>query len=100
MTKTIQPAPDWFDRLWDSNTDKLPLLLRNDSAKQAARGLVGVMVEALGKQATTPEGIQQVVAYARILASVKGIRGVMEAPDPSPAEVADFVERLVQRAKP
>jgi hypothetical protein len=30
---------------------------------------------------------------------VKGTQGVLDAPNPSPDQIADAVERLVQRAK-
>lgn len=98
------PAPiksrDWFDDFWDSHRKDVPAFLRNDSFKNTARGLARVLIEGMGKQATTPEGIRQIVAYGRILATVKAMHNTASGPDPSPDEVADAVERLVQRVKP
>jgi hypothetical protein len=99
MPKAIQ-ARDWFDDFWDSHKRDLPAFLRNDSFKDTARGLVRVMVEGIGQQATTPEGIRQIIAFARIAAILKGTQGVMDAPNPTPEQVAEAVERLVQRVKP
>jgi hypothetical protein len=96
----LTPAPDWFDRLWDQNSQKIPVYLRNDAFKKTARGLVGLCVESLGSFAKTPDGMRQVVAYARIVAALRGVQGVANAPDPSPEQVAEMVERLVARVKP
>jgi hypothetical protein len=96
----MQPAPDWFDRLWDENAHNLPVWLRNPSGKKLVRNFAGILIETAGVMAQTPEGVRQVVAYARILAAVRGVRGVFDSPDPSPEQVAAFVERLVQKVKP
>jgi hypothetical protein len=100
MATELTPAPDWFDRLWDAQSHKLPIYLRNDSGKKVARSFVAGMIETLGAAAKTPEGMRQVVAYARIAAILRGSRGILDQPDPSPEQVADAVERLVQRLKP
>jgi hypothetical protein len=100
MPRDLQPAADWFDKFWNEHRTDIPVFLRNDAFKETARKLVRVLMEGMGKQATTPEGIRQIVAYARIAAILKGVNGVANAPDPSPEQVADMVERLVQRVKP
>jgi hypothetical protein len=94
MKEAIQ-QPDWFDRFWDEHKDKLPVYLRGQ--KKAARLILAGIMDAMGKQATTPEGVRTIIAFARIASIVKGTRGVMDSPDPSPDQVADAVERLVQR---
>jgi hypothetical protein len=94
MVETIQ-QPDWFDRFWDEHKDKLPVYLRGQ--KKAARLILAGVIEALGKQATTPEGVRSIIAFAKISSIVKGTRGVLDSPDPSPEQVADAVEKLVQR---
>jgi len=100
MTNALQ-TPDWFDRLWESSIKaKLPLLLRTEAIKKLAREAVGTATETLGALAKTPEGMRQVVAYGRIFAAVRGLQGVFSSPDPSPEEVAAFVERLVDKVKP
>ena len=100
MARDIQPASDWFDRLWSENESRLPIYLRNDAMKKTARGIIGNLIEGAGSFAKTPEGVRQIVAYARIAAILKGVSGVTSAPDPSPEQVAEMVERLVQRVKP
>jgi hypothetical protein len=90
--------PDWFDVWWDQNQKLIPTWLRGQ--KKAARLVVAGLIDAMGKQASTPEGIRMIVAFGRIATSVKRVRGVMNEPDPSPDQVAEFVERLVERVKP
>lgn len=92
--------PDWFDVFWAQNRDRLPILLRGDSMKEAARGLLSAAIQTGAQYSTTPQGIRAVIAYSRIAAIVKGTHGVCESPDPSPEEVAAAVERLVQRVRP
>jgi hypothetical protein len=100
MPKEIQ-SRDWFDDIWDTRVaPTLPIYLRSSGVKDLARGAVRVLVEGLGAHAETPDGMRQIVAYARILASVKAVRGVFDSPDPTPEQVADAVERLMQRVKP
>jgi hypothetical protein len=92
---------DWFDDIWDTKVSPtLPIYLRSAGVKQLARGAVRVLVESMGAHAKSPEGLRQVVAFARIAAILKGATGVMDAPDPTPEQVADAVERLVARVKP
>jgi hypothetical protein len=98
MGDTMQNSPDWFDAWWEQNHKLLPAWIRGQ--KKAARQVLAGVIIALGQQASTPEGIRIIVAYGRIATSVKRVREVMSGPDPSPDEVADFIERLVQRVKP
>lgn len=100
MSTSIQPAPDWFERLWEEHAHKLPILLRNDSGKKLARQLVAVVIDSLGQFAKTPEGVRQIVAYARIYSILKGSQGVIDAPNPTPEQVADAVQKLVEKVKP
>jgi hypothetical protein len=100
VTTAIKPAPDWFDRLWETEQKRLPLFLRNESSKDLARKLVATAVEAAGSFAKSPEGMRQVIAYGRIYAAVRGMGDLMGQPDPSPEQVAAAVEKLVARVKP
>lgn len=97
MSETLA-HPDWFDRLWEKHQNDLPFWIRTQ--KKAARQLLGSVVEAMGAYAQTPEGIKQVIAYARIFSILRGTQGILESPDPSPDQVADAVQRLVDRVKP
>jgi hypothetical protein len=90
--------PDWFDRFWEQHSKDLPIFLRGQ--KKAARLLLGAAVEAMGAYAQTPAGVQKIVAFAKIASIVQGTRGVLETPDPTPKQVADAVQRLVDRVKP
>lgn len=99
MSTTPQRMPDWFDAYWEANKSRLPVLLRNDGAKQLARGLVDGMIQSMAQQATTPAGIRALISFSRITSILKGAQGVMESPDPSPEEVAEAVRRLVERVR-
>ena len=92
--------PDWFDLLWETHSHKLPLLFRNETGKKLAREIAGVALQGAAQYSTTPQGVRALIAFSRIAAMLKGINGVCDAPDPTPEEVADAVERLVQRVKP
>lgn len=100
MSAQPQRMPDWFDLLWETHQAKIPLFLRNDIGKKMARDLIGVAMSSAASYSTTPSGIRVIIAYSRILAMLKGVKGICEAPDPSPEQVADAVEKLVQRVKP
>ena len=92
---------DWFDEIWDVRVaPTLPIYLRSQSVKDLARGAVRVLVDGLGTHAKTADGMRQIVAFARIMAIMKGTAGVLDSPDPSPEQVADAVERLVAKVKP
>jgi hypothetical protein len=99
-SKAITPQPDWFDSLWEKYAPKIPIYLRNDAIKQLARDLIGAGVVAVGMIAKTPEGVRQIVAFARITSAIKAAQISLGEPNPSPERVAEFVERLVQRVKP
>jgi len=93
MTKTLPAPPDWFDKLWEQFiAPKLPIYLRGESVKNSFRSIVRELSQA-------PEAVRAVVALARIGAILQGTQGVLEAPDPSPEQVADAVQRLVERMK-
>jgi hypothetical protein len=92
--------PDWFDSLWETHSHRLPFFLRSDTGKDLVRKLAGDVIQEFAKQATTPKGIQSLIAFSRITAILKGVQGVCDSPDPSPEEVAAAVERLVQRVRP
>ena len=70
---------------------EIPAFLRNDSFRNTARGIVRVLIEAMGKQAQTPEGVRVVIAFARVVTAMKALMGANI--NPSPEEVADAVER-------
>jgi hypothetical protein len=97
---TPAKLPDWFDLLWEERKDSLPILFRGESAKQLARNLLNIAVEGAARQAATPQGVRAIIAFSRIAAIVKGAHGVCDAPDPSPEQVADAIERLVKKVKP
>lgn len=100
MPESVQ-IRDWFDDIWDTKVSPtLPVYLRSASIKQLARGAVRVLIESMGAHAKSPDGIRQVIAFARITAIMRGRTDVMGAADPTPEQVADAVERLVQRVKP
>jgi predicted secreted protein len=95
---TLQPAPDWFDAWWDANQAILPIWMRGQ--KKAARQVLAGVIQGLGQYAQTPEGVKQIIAFARITAMVKSIGSAMTTPDPSPDDVVDAVQRLLNRVKP
>lgn len=94
------PAPDWFDSFWDSQKHNLPTFLRNEAGKKLARAALDAAIQSGAQYAATPQGIRAVIAFARISAMLRGIQGVCDAPDPSPEQVVDGVERLLNRVKP
>jgi hypothetical protein len=94
------PAPDWFEQLWREHQHRLPFLLQNETGKRMVRDLLGIVLESLKAQAGSASGVSTVIAFARIQAMLKGCQGVLDAPDPTPEQVADAVERLVERMKP
>jgi hypothetical protein len=100
MTTIPQKSPDWFDRWWDSHCSTFPIMLRGEIAKKSARGILSSLIENMGAEAKTPEGVRSIIAFARITAIMQGATGVLDAPNPSPEQIADAVERLVQRMKP
>jgi len=91
--------PDWFDDFWTAHKLKLPIYLRNDATKELARGIMGAAVQGAAQYSTTPQGVRALIAFSRIAAVLKGTKGVMDSPDPTPEQVAEAVERLVQRVK-
>lgn len=100
MTTTPQRIPDWFDLLWEEKIKKqIPLYLRNESVKKIARTLIDETFKMAAVQATTPQGVRALIAFSRIAAIVRGVNGVANAPDPSPEEVADGVQRLVEKLR-
>jgi hypothetical protein len=92
--------PDWFDVLWETHQHKIPFLLRNDAGKRIAREIIGLAIQGAATYSTTPQGVRALIAFSRIQAITRGVQGVCESPDPSPEQVADAVERLVQKVKP
>jgi hypothetical protein len=98
MADNLQPAPDWFDRFWDEYQSRLPLYLRGQ--KKAAREIAGGLVTALASQAATPQGVRILSSFARVQAILKGTQGVLDQPDPTPEQVAEAVQRLVEKVKP
>jgi hypothetical protein len=100
MTAAPQTTPDWFDVYWAKNAYRLPVLFRGETTKELCRGLIKDMLAAIPAQAASAEGLRTVVAFARIALILKGAQGVLDSPDPSPDQVADAVQRLVDRVKP
>lgn len=100
MSTTPARLPDWFDVLWEEKKSALPFYLQSDSAKTLARQMVSVVLDGMAKQAGTPEGVRVIIAFAKIVRIMKGSQGVLDSPDPSPEQVADAVEKLMQRVKP
>jgi hypothetical protein len=96
----LSQARDWFDEFWDQNVALLPVYLRGAPVKKIARELLQLGLKAMAKQAGTPDGVKAIIAFARVKAIVTGTKGVLDAPDPTPEQVAEAVERLVQRVKP
>lgn len=100
MTTSPQRLPDWFDSFWESQKHNIPVFLRNDAGKKLAKAALDAAIQSGAQAATTPQGIRGLIALARITVILKGTTGVLDAPDPSPEDVAAAVERLVQRVKP
>lgn len=104
MSTAPQSPRDWFDQLWEEQQKNLPLLLRTERAKETARSLTGFALEAFGKQATTPDGVRALIAMGKITRMVKaareGTQNTLDAPEPTPEQVEEFVSRLVERLKP
>jgi hypothetical protein len=98
---TASATRDWFDELWDRH---IPLMFRlhpmAGQLKSLARNLMDEALKIMAKRAGAPDGVKAVIGFARIQAIVKGAQGVMDAPDPSPEQVVEYVERLTQRVKP
>jgi microsomal dipeptidase-like Zn-dependent dipeptidase len=98
---TDSATRDWFDELWDR---QVPLMYRlhpsSAALKRIARSLMDEALKVMAKKAGAPDGVKAIVAFARIQAIVTGAKGVLDAPDPTPEQVAEAVERLVQRVKP
>lgn len=94
-----QITPTWFDKFWADNCMRLPILMRGDSMKQLAWQLFQILLGAVGDYANTPDGMRAIVAFAKIQAIMQGSRDVMDAPNPSPEQVADAVQRLVDRSR-
>jgi hypothetical protein len=97
LSTIAQIPPPWFDTFWEEQSPKLPFLLRSEGAKHVAWGLFQVLMEQLSQQATTPRGMQTVIAFAKIKSILKGAQGVLDSPDPSPAQVAEAVQKLVDK---
>lgn len=95
MTATAPPA--WFDKFWEQESPKLPIYLRGDTIKNLAWAMFQVFIDYAGKYVKTPDGMKDAIAFARISAIVKGSRAVMDAPDPSPEQVVEAVQRMVDR---
>jgi hypothetical protein len=98
-SRQVATTPDWFDVFWEQQKNKLPVYLRNDATRTLARGMVNASIQAAAQYAGTPPGVRALVAFARITAVLRGTAGVLDAPNPSPEEIATAVERLVQRVK-
>ena len=97
---TLPAARDWFDELWDK---QVPLMYRlhplSGPLKSIARNLMDEALKVMAQKAGAPDGVKAIIAFARIQAIVIGAKGVLDAPDPTPEQVAEAVERLVQRVK-
>jgi hypothetical protein len=99
MTLTPPARPrDWFDELWETHAHELPIFLRG--SKETARKLVPIFLESMSKAATAPESLRALAAVARISRILQGARGLVDTPEPSPEQIADAVERMVERLKP
>jgi hypothetical protein len=98
MGSALENSPDWFDAWWEQNQTFLPIWIRGQ--KKAARQVLAGLITAMGQQATTPEGVRVILAFGKIASIVKGARGVLDSPNPTPEEVTVAVERLVQKVKP
>jgi hypothetical protein len=96
--KNLSDAPDWFDALWEKHSPDMPWWMR--SQKEAARTMMGPILDSFANQAKTPEGVRAIIAFAKIAKIVKGARGVLDDPNPTPDQVAEAVQRLVERVKP
>lgn len=94
-----QATPAWFDKFWGENCIKLPPWFRGEAIKLLAWQLFELLLDNISKFAKTPDGVRQAVAFARIASIVKGSQNVLDAPDPTPEQVAEAVQRLVDRSK-
>lgn len=99
MPEPIQPPPTWFLKFWEANCTRLPMILRGESSMIMAWGLFKLLIDHLGAYANTPAGIEMVVAFAKIQAMMVESRIIANAPNPSPAQVTEAVQRLVEKAK-
>ena len=100
MSQALPKPRDWFDDFWDANVRSLPAIMRGTSVKELARNLMQEALKGMAKQAGTPDGVRAIIAFARITAICKGAQGVLDAPDPTPEQVTEAVQRLVDRVKP
>jgi hypothetical protein len=98
--QTLPTPRDWFDDFWDQNVRTLPAMFRSNAVKEVARKLLDELLKHLARKAGTPDGVKAIVAFARIAAILKGSQGVLDAPDPSPDQVVEAVQRLVDKVKP
>lgn len=95
-----QIPPPWFDDFWEQKSPALPFLMRSEGVKMIAWDLLSSLLGILQEQSTTPSGVKAIIGMAKVQAILRGTQWVMNAPDPSPEQVAEAVERLMQKVKP
>jgi len=100
LTTSTKTPPVWFLNFWAENCVKLPILFRGESMMMLAWDLFGTLLEHVGRYMKTPDGMRQFIAFARIQTILSGSHGVLNQPDPTPEQVAEAVQRLVNRVKP
>ena len=98
MTTTVKP-PLWFLTFWEENCPKLPLLLRGETTMMLAWDILGLLLEWVARYMKTPDGMRQFIAFARIQTILQGAHTVLLQSDPTPEQVAEAVQWLVQRVK-
>lgn len=99
MTPVAAIPPPWFDKFWEDQSPKLPFLLRSEGAKHVAWGLFQVLMDQMLQQSATPNGVKTVIAFGKVVTILQGSHNVLNAPDPSPEQVVEAVQRLVDGAK-
>ena len=99
MPPIAPPPPPWFLEFWEDNCHRLPMMLRGDTTMNLAWALFELLLSHVGRYARTPDGMKQVIAFARITAIMQGAQGVLDAPDPSPEQVEEALRKLLDKAK-
>jgi hypothetical protein len=99
MSPTAPAPPTWFLEFWEDNCQRLPTFARGESMMNLAWSLFELLLQHVGRYARTPDGVKKVIAFGRVVTILQGAQGVLDSPDPTPEQVEQAVQRLVERVK-